>query len=605
MSPSTNLRQQTHRLPMLSIDNTYDEGELRRYFARTQKLLPDQAIEWVVEPKVDGVAVSIRFERGQLTQALTRGNGQVGDDVTHTVRTIADLPLRLSGDPPGDLEVRGEIFMTNTELTRLNEEQVQRGLPPFANTRNVTAGTIRLLDPEIAAARHLRFVAHGLGYCPDLDVTTYLEFLSRLQGWSLPTTPLVASCVTVDDTLAYCQEVISRLHELDFEVDGLVIKVNRLEQQAILGRTAKSSRWLIAYKFEKYEATTRLNAIRVQVGKTGAVTPVADLEPVELAGTTVQHASLHNADEIVRKDIRVGDIVVVEKAGKIIPHVVRVERHLRRQPLSEFPFPTRCPDCKHALVREDGAVAIRCPNFDCPAQWKERIRHFASRNAMDVEGLGDKFVDQLVEGRIIGSYADLYRLTVESLISLERMGQRSAEKLVAAIEQSKSRGLARLLYAVSIRHVGVNVARVLARHFPTIRLLRDASLAELSAVHDIGDVIARSVHEFTHDERRWQLLLDLERVGVRLDETRQPINASQQLAGKTLVVTGTLSRLKRTEIEQLIRDHGGHAASSVSAKTDYLVAGENAGSKLQKAQSLGVTILSEADFLSRLGVTDQ
>ena len=394
--------------------------------------------------------------------------------------------------------------------------------------------------------------------------------------------------------------MIERLHELDFEIDGLVLKVNRFDQRERLGSTSKSPRWVIAYKFEKYEATTRLNDIRVQVGKTGAITPVADLEPVELAGTTVSRASLHNADEIQRKDVRIGDVVVVEKAGKIIPHIVRVEKHLRekeKKELRKFAFPAKCPECGTKLVKDEGGVYIRCPNLDCPAQVKERIRYFASRNAMDIEGLGDKLVDQLVNAKLVLNCGDLYRLEgrQDRLLGLERMGRKSADNLLDGIEASKNRGLARLLNALTIRHVGARVAAVLAERFGTMDALLAAGVEQLSETNEIGPIIAQSVFDFFHSKFGQETIEDLKSVGVKMESTARA-GGPRALEGKTLVVTGTLTKYSRDEIEELITRHGGHAASSVSKNTDYLVAGEKAGSKLAKARQLGVKVISEDEF---------
>jgi len=602
-TPVEGLVQIEHRVPMLSIDNTYSLEELRAYGERTRKLLDEEPIEWVVELKIDGVAVSLLYENGLLVRGATRGNGRVGDDITHNVRTVAGVPLRLTGESvPPVLEVRGEIYMTNSDLVRLNQEQQERGEAPFANTRNVTAGSIRLLDPKICARRHLRFFCHGVGYTEGLAGRNYMDFLDELQGFGLPVTPMVACFDSFEKAVEHCEALIERLHELDFEIDGLVLKVNRFDQRERLGATSKSPRWVIAYKFEKYEATTRLKTIRVQVGKTGAITPVAELEPVELAGTTVSRASLHNADEIVRKDVREGDVVVVEKAGKIIPHIVRVEKHERKGGLAEFAFPTECPECGTAVVKDEGGVYIRCPNLECPAQVKERIRYFASRNAMDIEGLGDKLVEQLVTAGLITSCGDLYRLRQEQLLTLERMGKRSSENLLAGIEASKDRGLARLLNALSIRHVGTNVARVLAEYFGTMEALRNASVEQISEINEIGPVIAQSVCEFLASEFGRETIDDLAALGVGMEVPQVAgQERSQILAGKTLVVTGTLVKYSRDEINELIVRHGGKAASSVSSKTDYVVAGEKAGSKLAKAESLGVKVLTEDEFEGLLG----
>ena len=605
--PVDGLEQIEHRVPMLSIDNTYSVAELDKYAERTARLLGDEPVQWVVELKIDGVAVSLVYENGLLTRGVTRGNGRVGDDVTHNVRTVAGVPLRLSGDHvPPLMEVRGEIYMANSDLVRLNEEIESRNEearragkkpePLFANTRNVTAGSIRLLDPRIAAQRRLRFFGHGLGLVDGLRAETHMEFLSELAGYGLPVTPLVECFNSFSAAVEHCQTLIERLHELDFEIDGLVLKANDFATRQRLGATSKSPRWLIAYKFEKYEGATRLNAIRVQVGKTGAVTPVAELEPLELAGTTVSRASLHNADEIERKDVRPGDVVIVEKAGKIIPHVVRVEKHERKRPLEKFCYPTECPECQTKLVKDEGGVYIRCPNLQCTAQVKERIRYFASRNAMDIEGLGDKLVDQLVGQELVGGYGDLYRLKLEHVKGLERMGRKSSENLLEAIEESKSRGLARLLNGLAIRHVGARVATVLAESFASVDALVAADVEQLSETGEIGPIIAESVFDYFRGELGRQTVADLRDLGVCMETTASAEPGSPALEGKTLVVTGTLQRYSRDQIKDLIARHGGRAASSVSAKTDYVVAGEKAGSKLAKAQKLQIPVLSEDEF---------
>ena len=607
--PVEGLVQVAHRVPMLSIENTYSLEDLQRFGERMGKLLPAENLEWVVELKIDGVAVSLIYEHGVLARGLTRGNGVVGDDVTHNLRTVSGVPLRLLGDSaPPILEVRGEVYMTNSDLVVLNQAQEAKGDSSFANTRNVTAGSIRLLDPRICAQRRLRFFCHSVGQVEGLRAESHMEFLEEMRSYGIPSTPHAERFSSFAAAVEHCGSLIERLHELDFEIDGLVLKVNRFDQRRRLGSTAKSPRWVIAYKFEKYEAATRLRAIRVQVGKTGTVTPVADLEPVELAGTIVSRASLHNADEIHRKDIREGDRVVVEKAGKIIPHIVRVEKHLRQGELPEFVFPAKCPECQAVLVKDEGGVYIRCPNPSCPAQIKERIRYYASRNAMDIEGLGDKLVDQLVDNGLVGGYGDLYELTLDKLKKskeegkLERMGSKSSENLLAGIAESKGRGLARLLGALTIRHVGARVATVLAERFRSIDALEAAGVEELSQTNEIGPVIAQSVYDFLHGTFGKKTIEDLRRHGVQMEQAAAAAEStSRTLEGKTLVVTGTLEHYSRDEIQELIARHGGRAASSVSKKTDYVVAGAEAGSKLAKAQQLGVPILTEAQFKALIG----
>jgi DNA ligase (NAD+) len=603
--PVASLRPVEHRVPMLSIDNTYSIEDLKKFGERTAKLLKGESIEWVVELKIDGVAVSLLYEDGRLVYGATRGNGRVGDDVTHNIRTVRDVPLRLKGDDvPRVLELRGEVYMTNSDLVTLNEEQARKGEAPFANTRNVTAGTIRLLDPRIAAARRLRFFCHGLGYAEGLTAPTHMELLAELQRHGIPGTPEVACFPSFEQAVEHCERLIERLHELDFEIDGLVLKVNRFEQRQRLGATAKSPRWTIAYKFEKYEGPTRVRQIEVNVGKSGTVTPVAFLEPIELAGTVVSRASLHNAEEIRRKDVRVGDVVIVEKAGKIIPHIVRVEKHERQAELPEYRFPETCPACGTPLVKDQGGVYIRCPNLECPGQLRERLQHYASRNAMDIEGLGEKLVDQLVGQGLVRSYGDLYRLTLDRLMGLERMGKKSSENLLAEIDASRDRGLARLLAALAIRHVGTRVASVLAARFRTLDALRAATLDELSSVNEIGPIIAQSVYDWLHNSSGEKTIDDLTRQGVTT-ETVGATAGPRRLEGKTLVVTGTLTRYTRDQINELIAREGGRAASSVSKKTDYVVAGEEAGSKLDKARQLGVPVLTEEEFEALLGSDDQ
>lgn len=597
--PLTELDNVRHRLPMLSMDNTYNVEELQRFGDRTMKQLPGEEIAWVVELKIDGVAISLTYENGAFKQGATRGDGQVGDDITHNMRTVRGVPLRLHAkDVPPVVEIRGEVYMTNTDFADINARRQAEGLVLYANTRNTAAGGIKLLDPRQCAERRLRFFCHGVGYAEGLDVDNHWDFLALVRQWGIPATPLARRFENFSAAVEHCQTVIGQLHEFDFEVDGLVLKVDNFEQRERLGATTKAPRWLVAYKFEKYEATTRVKNIFITVGKSGALTPTADLEPVQIAGTTVSRVGLHNVEEIARKDIRVGDTIVVEKAGKIIPHVVRVEKHLRPEGAREFVYPTHCPACGTKLEKDEGGVYIRCPNFTCPAQLGERLLYFASRSAMDIEGLGEKLAYQLVESNLVHDFADLYSLTVDELMQLERMGKKSAEKLVANIAESKTRGLARLLNALCIRHVGARVAVVLAEHFGSMEELQAASEEDLSNVLEVGPVIAASVYRFLHNDQGEQAVKKLRDAGLDMTSPKKPGSATADgsLAGKTLVVTGTLSKYTREQIEELIVQHGGRAASSVSKKTDYLIAGEKAGTKLEKAEKLGVKVLTEAEF---------
>jgi DNA ligase (NAD+) len=601
--PLAELEHVLHRVPMLSMDNTYSLEELQKYGERTARLLPGEEIPWVVELKVDGVAVSLTYENGVLRHGATRGDGYVGDDITHNLRTIGKkggLPTKLDGnDVPPSVEVRGEVYMTNADLAELNARQQAAGLKLYANTRNSAAGSVRLLDPNIARKRHLRFYAHGVGYIEGLPTNSHWEFLQLIERWGISPTPLARRFDTFAAAVDYCQAVVGRLHEFDFEVDGLVLKVDRFDQRSRLGTTSKAPRWLVAYKFEKYEATTRVNDIFITVGKSGALTPTADLEPVQIAGTTVSRVGLHNIEEIARKDVRIGDTIVVEKAGKIIPHVVRVEKHLRPENAREFVYPTKCPACGTKLERDEGGVFIRCPNFSCPAQLGERLLYFASRSAMDIEGLGEKLAYQLVDSGLVRDFGDLYDLSEEQLTQLERMGKKSAQKLLANIAASKSRGLARLLNALCIRHVGARVATTIAEHFGSMDELVAASEEELAEVEDVGPVIAASVYRFLHSDHGERAFRRLRDAGIDMTapkKTALSAATAGPLSGKTLVVTGTLEKYTRDEIEALIEQHGGRAANSVSKATDYLIAGERAGSKLDKARRLNVAVITESQF---------
>ncbi|MDM4014926.1 NAD-dependent DNA ligase LigA [Roseiconus lacunae] len=612
-APVEHLRQVEHAVPMLSIDNTYSLDELRAYFERTEKLLEGEPIKWVMEYKIDGVAASVRYQDGVLTLGLTRGNGTVGDDITHNVRTIRDLPLKTTAESaPQILEVRGEVYMTNEDLSELNKRQVAAGGEPYKNTRNVTAGTIRLLDPAIAAERQLRFFCHGVGQVEGLKATTHMEFLREVASYGIPMTPNVRPFNSWQDAIEAVAKLEEAMPDLPFEIDGIVFKVDDFRQRERLGMRSKSPRWLIAYKFERYEATTTLENITVQVGKTGTITPVAHLKPVDIADTTVSRASLHNADEIERLDVRIGDVVVVEKAGKIIPKVVRVEKHERTKELTPFRFPERCPQCETKLVRDEGGVYIRCPNPRCPAQIKQRLVYFGSRPGMDIDGLGEEVVDLLLSHRLVATYADLYRLTSDQLAELDwqkqrkgkdgklievNFGKRNADNLIRGIEESRQRGLARVLSSVSIRHIGPRVATLITAKYPTLDKLNEASTEDLAGIHEIGDRIAASLHEFLHSDYGSQTMRELGEAGVKLEDEVPEIDESALLLeGKTVVVTGTLAHFKRDEIKKLIASLGGRASGSVSKNTDFLVAGEKAGSKLDKANQLGVEVLSEEEF---------
>lgn len=591
-----------HREPMLSIENTYNFDEIRDWDARVRKgLTPGEPVAYVVELKVDGVAVSLRYEAGQLVLGATRGDGERGDDVTTNIRTVRGIPLRLEGpELPEVLEVRGEVFMSNSELVRLNEVRAAAEETPFANPRNATAGSLKLLDPRLCSLRRLRFVAHGLGEHRGLEVQRYSELLERLRRLGIPTSPFTACVEDIDAVIVQAETWRTRRYELDFQTDGLVIKVDEFGQRKRLGARSKSPRWVIAFKYEAEQAITKVTGIDVFVGKTGKLTPVANLIPVLLAGTTVKAASLHNADEIARKDVRIGDTVVIEKAGEIIPQVVRVEIESRSGDEQSFEFPRTCPSCGAAVARPDGEVDYRCTNppSRCPDQLKEWIRWFAHRDAMDIDGLGVKLISKLVDLNLVRSLADLYRLDAEALAGLERMGKKSAQNLVSALEASKQRSIDRLLTGLTIRHVGTRSAEILAARYKTLDALRNASLEDLESVPEIGPVVAASVHDFFQVPENQKLLDDLLAVGLQPAElvVRQASDGDLPYAGKTFVLTGTLPKRTRSDAEALIKRLGGKVTGSVSKSTSYVVAGADAGSKLTKAQQLNIPILEEADL---------
>ncbi|MCA8987120.1 MAG: NAD-dependent DNA ligase LigA [Planctomycetaceae bacterium] len=589
-----------HRIPMLSIDNVFDFEGVVAFDQRCRKLLELDTIEYTIEYKIDGVALAVIYENGHLAQAVTRGDGRTGDDVTHNARTLGGIPLALSGKAPERFEVRGEAYISNSDFARLRAQQEESGQVAHANPRNSTAGALKLLDPTQCAQRKVRFFAHGSGEMDGVNYATHLDFLKAVRGFGIPTTPGITGCQGIEEVQSRAEQMMDEIHQLDVEIDGLVIKINSLALRNQIGITSKSPRWVVAYKWERYEASTQVESIDIQVGKTGTLTPVANLKPVEIAGTVVSRSSLHNRDELQRLDVRIGDWVVVEKAGKIIPHILRVEQERRSGQEIPFVFPELCPECQTQVEQDEGGVYVRCPNPDCPARLRESLRFFASRQAMDIEGLGSKLIEQLTESKLVSSLVGLYDLHSrrEELLQLERQGEKSIDKLLAGIERSKQQPVWRLLTGLNIRHIGVSNAQVLMKHFHSLDDLAAASEETLNAIDEIGPVIAASIHSFFYSEVGRNLLEGLKQRGVKIEEEARPeVNSVQLLAGKSLVVTGTLTQFTRQEIQDLIRQHGGKASGSVSKKTDYLVAGENAGNKLENAQKLGVPVLSEQEFL--------
>lgn len=590
-----------HVVPMLSIDNTYSYDEVREWDARVRKALnPGEPVRYVVELKVDGVAVSLRYEDCRLVLGATRGDGERGDDITANIRTVHEVPLSLKDCPAPLLEVRGEVYMTNSELLRLNELRRAAEEPPFANPRNATAGSLKLLDPKLCGRRRLRFVSHGLGEYRGIDETSYYELTRIIRSWGIPVSPHTVRYDTIEEVIEHARAWSDKRNTLDFQTDGLVIKVDDLNQRERLGYRSKSPRWTIAFKYEAEQAVTRLTGITVQVGKTGKLTPVAELEAVLLAGTTVRRATLHNADELERKDIRVGDAVVIQKAGEIIPQVVRVEVDARKGDEKPFRFPKKCPSCGAPVERSAEEVDYYCTNpaSKCPEQLKEWIRWYAHRDAMDVDGLGEKLIHQLVDKKLVKTLADLYRLDATTLAELDRMGKKSAENLVKAIEASKTRTLDRLLTGLTIRHVGTRMSEIIAEKVQTLDRLRAMTLEQLEALPEVGPVVAASIHEYFQDPEHQALIDELQEVGVA-PQPLVPVQATGgklPFAGKTFVLTGTLPRRSRAEAEALIKQRGGKISGSVSKMTSYVLAGEEAGSKLDRAKQLGIPVIGEAEF---------
>lgn len=588
-----------HRIPMLSLDNTYNEEEVRDFDRRVKKLLGDEPVEYVVELKIDGVAVSLRYENGKFVQGSTRGNGKIGDDITSNLKTIKTVPLVLLTDDPDlqNIEVRGEVYMPKHEFERMNREREEEGLPLFANPRNAAAGTLKLQDPKEVAKRGLDIFVHTVAEFPE-KVKTHYEALQILKDIGFKVSPYVKLCKNIDEAIEYFNEWVDRRDSLPFEIDGMVLKVNSFDQQRRLGTTIKSPRYAIAYKFPARQATTRIKDIVLQVGRTGVVTPVAVLDPVHLSGTIVSRATLHNEDEIKRKDIRIGDWVIVEKGGEIIPKVVKVIKDKRTGEEKEFRMPEKCPVCGGKLVREEGEVAWRCINVSCPAQIKRSIQHFASRNAMDIEGLGPSLIDQLVDKGLVKDYGDLYYLDPKEVAKLERMGKKSTENLMRAIEKSKTRPLARLIFALGIRHVGIHAAGILAERFKSIDKLKEATFEELASIEGIGPIMAKSIVNFFREKKNLEVLEKLRRAGVKMEEEEKKEGV---LAGKTFVFTGALSKYSRHEAQEKVIALGGKVSSSVSRNTDYVVVGENPGSKYEKAKKLGIKIINEEEFLKMIG----
>lgn len=591
-----------HSIPMLSLDKGFSEDDLRSFDARIKRALKDpEELVYTAEPKLDGVAVELVYESGRLALASTRGDGEVGEVITPNIKTIPTLPLvidnREKKDVPDFLEVRGEVFISRENFKALNDRRLSEGLPPFANARNAAAGSLRQLDSSVTAGRPLDIFIYGVGIAPELTATdSHSEALRRLEELGFQVNPLTRYEIDLQEVLEFYHYLSRNRLSLDYEIDGMVVKVNRFSLQQALGTTSKRPRWAIAIKFEALQERTRVKDIRVQVGRTGALTPVAFLEPINVGGVTVSRASLHNEDEVRKKDVRIGDQVFVHRAGDVIPEIVKVIDSTRDGSEKPFSMPDHCPACGARAVRDEEAIT-RCINVSCPAQVKGNIRHFASKPAFDIDGLGEKLVDQLVEKGLVRSYPDIFHLDKEELQKLDRMGEKSSENLVNAIDASRKVSMSRLLYAIGIRHVGQHVASLLAAEFASIDELAAAEAGMLEQIEGIGPVVAASIADFFSNPQNLRTIHALLDAGV-IVETEKGEEAPGRLEGLTFVLTGSLESLTRDDAKKMIEAQGGRVTGSVSRKTDYVVAGESAGSKLDKARELGVTVLDETGLRS-------
>ena len=591
-------RKVVHPVPMLSLDNTFNVDEVRAFHQRVVKALPDieeSSIEYVVELKFDGLAVALTYENGKLVQGATRGDGLQGEDVTANLKTIRSIPLEISAEPFKKIEVRGEVYMPRKEFQRLNVLREEVGESPFVNPRNAAAGALRVLDPAVTDSRKLSVFIYSVGFWDNNICETHSELQKNLASLRFPVNEHNRWCSNFEKTLALIEEWRTKKNDLDYEVDGLVIQLNSLAYRKRLGNTSKFPRWAVAYKYEAEQAETEVLEIVCQVGRTGSITPVANLEPVFVSGSTVSRATLHNEDEIRKKDIRVGDRVVIEKAGEIIPKVVRVV-DLKSKRNKQFKMPTLCPECQTRIFRPEGEAAWRCVNAACPAQLKERLKHFASRKAMDIDHMGPAVIDQLVESGRVENFSDLYTLKQEEVVGLERLAEKSAKNLIDAIRKSKSAGLARLLFGLGVRHVGQRAASILAETFRSIKVLKETSFEDMESVMEIGPVIAESLKSFLDQEANMQDIENLSNSGVVVEDPEAARKEVGVLAGKQFVLTGTLSEFSRDEAKKKIESLGGRVTSAVSTKTDYIVAGKDAGSKLTKAKKIEITVLDEKEF---------
>ena len=603
--PLSGFAQIRHEIPMLSLDNAFSDEEFYAFVKRIEDRLirlPDP-LTFCCEPKLDGLAVSILYVNGVLTQAATRGDGTTGEDITANIRTIRNIPLQLLMDnPPTRLEVRGEVFMPHAGFERLNQQALEKGEKTFANPRNAAAGSLRQLDPKITSKRPLVLNAYGIGIAEGVDLpNTHYDRLQWLKSIGIPVNPEIRLCNGTDEVLDFYRDIQNKRSSLGYDIDGTVLKINDIALQEKLGFISKAPRWAIAYKFPAQEELTRLNDVEFQVGRTGAITPVAKLEPVFVAGVTVSNATLHNADEIERLDIAIGDTVVIRRAGDVIPQIIGVLHDRRPADARPIVFPETCPVCDSAIVRIEGEAVARCTGgLFCAAQRKEALKHFVSRKAMDIDGVGGKLIEQLVDRELIHTPADLFKLDLTTLTRLERMGTKSAENALASLEKAKNTTLARFIFALGIREVGEATALNLANHFKTLEALQNADLKALQQVPDVGEVVANRILAFWHEPHNVAVVNDLIAQGVHWETVETKEVTENRFKGKTVVLTGTLTQMGRNEAKALLQDMGAKVSGSVSAKTDFVIAGDAAGSKLTKAQELGVTVLTEEEFLAQI-----
>ena len=603
--PLSGFAQIRHEIPMLSLDNAFSDEEFYAFVKRIEDRLIrlPEPLTFCCEPKLDGLAVSILYVNGVLTQAATRGDGTTGEDITANIRTIRNIPLQLLMDnPPARLEVRGEVFMPHAGFERLNQQALEKGEKTFANPRNAAAGSLRQLDPKITSKRPLVLNAYGIGIAEGVDLpNTHYDRLQWLKSIGIPVNPEIRLCNGTDEVLDFYRDIQNKRSSLGYDIDGTVLKINDIALQEKLGFISKAPRWAIAYKFPAQEELTRLNDVEFQVGRTGAITPVAKLEPVFVAGVTVSNATLHNGDEIERLDIAIGDTVVIRRAGDVIPQIIGVLHDRRPTDARPIVFPETCPVCDSAIVRIEGEAVARCTGgLFCAAQRKEALKHFVSRKAMDIDGVGGKLIEQLVDRELVHTPADLFKLDLTTLTRLERMGAKSAENALASLEKAKNTTLARFIFALGIREVGEATALNLANHFKTLEALQNADLEALQQVPDVGEVVANRILAFWHEPHNVAVVNDLIAQGVHWETVETKEITENRFKGKTVVLTGTLTQMGRNEAKALLQDMGAKVSGSVSAKTDFVIAGDAAGSKLTKAQELGVTVLTEEEFLAQI-----